>query len=62
MHQTNKEREVDTRVKKIMEVQGADGSKHAIYGDDFAAAAIADVLARLNELEAKEAKENGHDA
>ena len=53
---------MDEGVKKIIEVQGADGNKHAIYGDDFAAAAIVDVLARLNELEAKDAQANGHDA
>jgi hypothetical protein len=53
---------MDSAVKKIMEVKGADGKKHPIYGDDFAAAAITDVLARLNELEAKEAREQGHDA
>lgn len=53
---------MDKELKKIMDVQGQDGQKHAIYGDAFAAAAITDVLARLNELEAKEAQEVGHDA
>lgn len=55
-------RALNAAEKKIMEIDGGDGTRHPIYGSEFAAAAIADVLARLNELEAKEAQGRGHDA
>lgn len=47
---------------KIMEVKDQNGKAHPIYGDDFASMAISDVLAKLSELEAKEASQRGHDA
>ena len=48
--------------KKILDVRGEDGDDHAIYGDEFAAMAIGDVLSRLNTLEAKAARKRGHNA
>ena len=53
---------MDEKAKKIMEIKGSDGEQHPIYGDAYVAAVLADVLARLNDLEAKEAREKWHDA
>lgn len=48
--------------KEVMHVQSGDGVKHMIYGDDFVAYTLTDVLTKLGEYEAKEATERGHDA
>ena len=43
----------------IMAVSDGDGNKHYIFGDDFAAAAITDVLNKTNETEAYYAEKDG---